>query len=230
MTELDTVKSVQAPLTPQDIKQANVVLKIAYDESDAKVEAEVLIDGEIVEGIDETGQLALFLPLGDYDLQVKSTTLRAAARQKIHVTSSEKIEQNIWLKSEALGLVGEPFDIRIIGADKDGSVNLSQDFKFAVFDEGGLRLPFNHVSNVIIRRIEAGTFKNNVGGYGASRSMIIREKFKLDGTTAYIADMQDFRELIAKFGVGEFDIEVDVYDSVNDRIYHSVLFFAPKIE
>lgn len=211
----------------QEISPAtSVALTIIYDESENLPTADeitILINNEIHESEADGNIFKFHLPPGDYDIQISSVN-RTAARSRLTVSENTGLEQTFYLKSEAWGLLGD-YDIRLIGLSENHMLDIDRGLQFGVFDEARGLLPFDHISIIIVRQIEAGSFTENVGGYGVARSKLIQDMFSIKGLTGKMSTEADAAQLLQSLAPGDYDIEIDIFDSVNDKSYHDVSLF-----
>ena len=217
-----TQRQVQKISTPP-----NVALTITYDTSEDLPRADeltILIDDRIIDA-EATGNIfKLHLEPGTYDVQISAVN-RSAARGSLTVSENANVEQSFNLKTEAWGLLGDKFDIKLIGLRENRVVDVKTGLRFGVYNEAGTLLPFDHISIVIVGQIETGSFRENAGGLPDGRTTLIQDKFSIEGVTAKIADTAELTALLNSLEPGDYVIEIDIWDSVNDKLYHDVDLF-----
>lgn len=205
----------------------NVALTLTYDTSEDLPTADeltILIDNQIIEAV-ATGNIFTFhLEPGTYDVQISSVN-RSAARGPLTVAENAVVEHSFNLKTEAWGLLGDKFDIKLIGLSENRVMDVKIGLSFGVYDAAGKLLPFDHISIIIVGHIETGSFRENAGGLPDGRTVLIQDKFSIEGVTAKMTNTADLTELLQSLEPGDYVIEMDIWDSVNDKSYHDVDLF-----
>jgi len=206
----------------------NVFLTIVYDEWEVLPkpdELTILIDNRLIESVAVDNKFVLYLDPGSYDIQISSVVNRSAARGIITVVENSTVEQSFILKTEAWSLLGDEYNIRLIGLNENKVLDKNAGLTFGVFNATGNLLPIDHISMVRVEQIEEGSFVENVGGFPMRRAILIQDMFSTNGVTATIGDAANFTRLSNTFEPGEYVIEISIWDSVNDKSYHDVTNF-----
>lgn len=186
-------------------------------------ELTIQIDGETIDGDFVNGVFSTFLTPGSYDLKI-FTSEGTATRQVITVAENTVYAETFFLKSESMGLL-QDFEVRVTNADEDGVVDPDAIFEVGIFDLNGNALSFDNLSLALVTRIESGSFADKVGGTDVSDSLFVTDQFTFDDNTAKIIDSSQFATLVSSLGLGEYEMELSFYDSVNDLIYDGVVYF-----
>ena len=216
---LEITKVAEPDRTITEAEVPNFDLRIIFDEDQAippDNSLTIMMNGEPVPQMYENGHLRLALKNGTYDIQINSEEPRTAFRRIFTVQDDQNISETIFLKSEALALLG---DYKIKFQEKE---NLDKLKIIVVGMDQNIR-PVDTLSMILVTPIQAGSFVENVGGTDIGDSEIVTDKFTIDDGLVTLSNPTDFDKVIKTLGAAPYEVEISLYDSVNDKSYEGVL-------
>lgn len=216
---LEATKINKPDRTITEAKVPSFDLRIIFDE-DQTIPSDnslsIMINGKPISQFYESGHLRLALQNGTHDIQITSEEPRTAFRRIFTVQDDQDIAETIFLKSEALALLGD-YQIKLHEQESLDKLTI-----VVVGMDQNIR-PIDTLSMILVTPIQAGSFVENVGGTDIGDSEIVTDKFTVENGIITLPNPSEFDKVVKTLGAGPYEVEISLYDSVNDKSYEGVL-------